>query len=246
MCTPRDDFHARCEFYGFKCRQKLHRTQLSHNLALHYLDEVGDRGVGAQFAPLLQEALKPQDRELPRLHEKLVKIIVESHFLTLKVNFEYFLNRMLYCLWSWQFEQLARRSPTKLSLRDVVQALSDDGARERLVDSLIPAHGLERLKDSFKEATDKSLPVELDTRTAGLWNQIDTAFEVRHLVEHCNGRVNQKFINKVQWRQSSWRDFAVSDQAQIEVRRKDFEETCAAMVGAAKIITDLTSGFWAE
>jgi hypothetical protein len=243
MSTLRDEFHARCEFYGFKCRQRLSRTQLSHELALHHLAEVVDTPAG-EFAPLLKAAIKAHDREQPRLHEKLVKIIVESHFLTLKANFEYFLNRMLYCLWSRQFEQLAYRSRTKVVLRDVSRALSDTAARERVIDSLIPAHGLDKLKDAFHEATTQSLPVELDKHAPGVWNQIHTAFEVRHLVEHRNGKVDSQFLNKVQWKQSSWHDFPVSEQAQIEVRREDFDKTCETMIRAATIITELTSACW--
>jgi hypothetical protein len=148
---------------------------------------------------------------------------------------------MLYCLWYWQFEQMARKSRSKVELRDAAKALSDKDARESVIGSLIPSHGLDNLKTSFKELTGKSLPEELNTHTPKLWDQINTAFEVRHLVEHCDGKVDQKFIGKVQWKQSSWCDFPVRDQAKIEVRRKDFEKTCEAMVQAAKLITDLTS-----
>jgi hypothetical protein len=112
--------------------------------------------------------------------------------------------------------------------------------------SLVPSHGLKEFKHSFEETMGAPLPCELDTPTAGPWSQIETAFEVRHLVEHSNGKINHRFITGVPWRQSSWSGFDVRDQEQIEVRREDFAATQAAMVKAARIITDWTSGFWAE
>jgi hypothetical protein len=241
MSASIDDFRDRCEFYRSKCRQKLYRTQLSHNLALDHLAEGIDSTGNAQIGALLKESLNDQGTGLPYQHEKLVRIVAESHFLTLKANFEYFLNRILFCLWSWRFESLARRSRKKVALQDAIAALADEGTRERIIDNLIPAHGLDEFKIAFKETIHKSLPEEFKIANApGIWDQIQTAFAVRNLVEHCNGKVDQDFLRTVQWMQSSWRDFPMSDQAKIEVRRKDFNETCAAMLRAVEIITALT------
>jgi hypothetical protein len=242
--SQKDEFRSKCNYYGDNCQQRLYRTQLSHELALRHLGEALNSGLGVELAPLLDKALSAKDRKEPRLSEKLVRIIVESHFLTLKVNFEYFLNRMLYCLWWWQFEQLAHRSRVKVPLRYGAHMLSNEEARERVIDSVIPRHGLGSLKDSFKKVTDKSLPEELNARSKGLWDQINTAFEVRHLVEHCDGKVNEDFRHHVKWQCSSWSDFPMSVPERIQVRRKDFDVTLGAMKQAAEIITTLTSDCW--
>jgi hypothetical protein len=249
-------------------------------LALDHLGQLIDNGGSAQYGSLLCEALEAQEREPPRLRQKLVEVVVESHFLTLKVNFEYFLNRMLYCLWSSQFEQLARRktrgSLTKaVTLRDFAQALSGQGGKEFVIGKVIPVYGLDRMAECFRETTGKSLPDGLNAVDPSLWSQIHSAFEVRHLIEHRKGKMDQRFIHEVAshilWKNSSWADFPPTQPAagqtggasahshptsqeeprlprpaRIEVREKDFEATCDAMVQAAEIITALTRECWVE
>jgi hypothetical protein len=224
-------------------------------LALDHLAQVLEAGGTEQYTQLICEALEAQDREAPRLQQKLVEVVVESHFLTLKVNFEYFLNRMLYCLWSSQFEQLARRVARgalakAVRLRDFAQALSGQGGKEFVIASVVAAHGLDRMADCFQDTAGKSLPKALNALDPSLWCQIHSAFEVRHLIEHRKGKADQRFLDEVAshalWKNSSWADFPLSRQAPVEVRAKDFDATCAAMVQAAEIITALTSECWLE
>src|SRR6516225_2383123 len=85
--SPRDEFRSNCTYYGEKCRKRLHRTKLSRDLALDQLAEVLEAGGAARYEPLLSESLEDHEREAPR--QKLIKIVVESHFLALKVNFEF-------------------------------------------------------------------------------------------------------------------------------------------------------------
>jgi hypothetical protein len=242
--SPRDEFRSNCDYYGGKCRKRLFRTKLLHDVTLQHLDDLLNTAGAAQYERSLREALEPQEREPSSpLREKLIKVVVESHFLNLKVNFEYFLSRMLYCLWSSHFEQLTRRSKKPVPLRNSAQALSGQGGRELVIDKVIPRHGLAPLAKCFQEATKQSLPDRLNTRDQKLWSQVSTAFEVRHLIEHRKGRIDEMFRRKVQahnhWGNSSWRDFSLS-QDRIEVREKDFEATFDAMVRAAEIITALT------
>jgi hypothetical protein len=253
--SQRDEFRSNCGYYGDKCRKRLYRTKLSLDLAFDHLGEVLDSGGVARYESLLCEALEVHEREAPQLRQKLVRVIVESHFLTLKVNFEYFLNRMLYCLWSWQFEQLVRRKPkgslTKaVPLRDFAQALSDQGGKEFVIGKVVPAHGLDRMAECFEETTGKSVSKALNACDPKLWSQIHSAFEVRHLIEHRKGKVDQRFIEEVAshslWKNSSWANFPLGKQVPIQVREIDFEATCDAMVQAVKIITALTSGCWVE
>jgi hypothetical protein len=250
--SRRDEFRSSCAYYGEKCRKRLHRTKLSRDLALDHLAEVLEAGGAARYEPLLSESLEPEERDAPR--QKLVKVVVESQFLALKVNFEFFLNRMLYCLWSSQFEQLARRTRGPLAkavpLRDFALSLSGEGGKEFVIGRVVPAHGLDRMVECFQKTAGKSLSNALNGHDPALWAQIHSAFEVRHLIEHRNGRVDQRFIDEVAshalWRKSSWSDLPLANQAPVEVRAGDFDATCAAMVRAAEIITALTCDCWVD
>jgi hypothetical protein len=244
-------------------------------LALYHLNELVEAGGITQYEALIREALEPPERELPRLRRKLVTVIVESHFLTLKVNFEYFFNRMLYCLWFHQFDALAQRQEKgwlkeRVPLREVALSLSRRRGKEFIIDQVVPRHGLDRMADCFRETTGMLVTDRINAINPKYWAQIHSAFEVRHLIEHRKGRVDQRFIHDVAshtlWRNSSWADFALSQQhdnamadsstapdesagqtrprlprtARIEVREKDFEATCEAMVESAAIITSVT------
>ena len=253
VMSQRNEFRANCAYYGEKCRKHLCRIKLSRKLALDRLEQLLDAGEAAHYEPLLRESLDAQELEAPRLREMLVKVIIESHFLTLKVNFEYFLNRMLYCLWSSQLDQLAQGKTRdalkqRVPLHDFAQALSGQGGREFVISAVIPAHGLDRMAQCFEDTTGKSLPQALKAESPSLWSQIDSAFEVRHLIEHRKGKVDQCFLERVAshalWKNSSWADFPLSIAAKIEVREKDFDATCAAMMQAGEIVTALTSDCW--
>jgi hypothetical protein len=251
--SRRDEFRSICAYYGEKCRKRLHRTKLSRGLALDHLAEVLEAGGAARYEPLLSESLEAHEREAPR--QKLIKVVVESHFLALKVNFEFFLNRMLYCLWSSQFEQLASRRTRgplakAVALRDFALALSGAGGKEFVIGRVVPTHGLDRMAECFQETAGRSLPKALNAHNSTLWPQIHSAFEVRHLIEHRKGKVDQLFIDEVVshalWRTSSWSDLPLANQATVEVRATDFDATCTAMVHAAEIITATTCDCWVE
>ncbi len=253
--SGRDEFRSNCEYYGEKCRKRLHRTKLSRDLALDHLEGLLDTGGAARYELLLSESLDAQEREAPLLRQKLVKVVVEGHFLALKVNFEFFLNRMLYCLWSSQFDQLARRLSRgplakAVPLRDFAQALSGEGGKEFVIANVVPAHGLNRMAECFQETAGKSLSQALNAEDPSLWPQINSAFEVRHLIEHRKGKVDQRFIDDVAshalWKNSSWSDLPLAKHASLQVRANDFDATCATMVRAAEIITALTCGTWVD
>jgi hypothetical protein len=147
--------------------------------------------------------------------------------------------------------QKTRGSLTKaFALRDFARALSGEGGKEFVIDKLIPARGLDRMAKCFNETTGKSLPKAMNAHDPRLWSQIHSAFEVRHLIEHRKARVDQRFLDEVAshslWKNSSWADAPLCNHQPIEVRTKDFDATCDAMVQAAEMVTALTSGCWAE
>lgn len=257
--SSQEAFRARCEYYGRRCRQQLYRAKLSRNLALDHVGNVlgPDDAPVACYAPLVAESIETTEANASQVRRKLEKIIVQSHFLNLKVNFEFFLNRILHCLWSHQFEQLVRQTRNPLlkeevPLRDVALALSaaGGGGKEFIIDTIVPAHGLDRMAECFKATTGITLPAAFNAQSSKLWPQIHSAFEVRHLIEHRNGKIDQRFLDQVAgrplWKNSSWSNFPVALHQSIEIRESDFEATWNAMIPAVQIITTLASNSWAE
>ena len=180
---------------------------------------------------------------------------------------------MLYCLWFHNFEELVRKKsgPLKESstLREFALSLSRQGGKEFVIDRVVPGHGLERMGKCFKETTGIAVSDRLNAANPKNWPQIHSAFEVRHLIEHRKGKVDQRFLNEVAsrglWQHSSWADFplgqgsadapgqpsgvdrpALSRAARIEVREQDFSATFDAMVESAALLTALTSECWAD
>jgi hypothetical protein len=104
------------------------------------------------------------------------------------------------------------------------------------------------MTECFKETTDQSLVAALNAHSPKLWSQIHSAFDVRHLIEHRKGHVDRRFLAETSthnlWKRSSWADLRLSAESKIEVREKDFDVTCDAMVTAAGIIAQLTAEFW--
>lgn len=73
------------------------------------------------------------------------------------------------------------------------------------------------------------------------WSQIHTAFELRHLIEHTNGKVDADFWNKVvpqgHWSNSSWGNIDIAVGLKVDIREQDFDQTFLGMVAA----TDITA-----
>jgi hypothetical protein len=160
---------------------------------------------------------------------------------------------MVYCLWWSQFDLLAEQTAkrllkTSVTLHEIAHALPRQGGMEFVIGQVIPSHGLDLLAKCFEGTTGRSLPDALNKQAPALWSQIHSAFEVRHLIEHRKGKIDQRFIDEVAshplWDNSSWTDFPLSVRAKIEVRAKDFDATCDAMIRAAEIVTALTRECW--
>ena len=159
--------------YRDKCSQHLSRVRLSHALAVQLL-ESNDFSPD-KFADLIQTSGVVSNSELS---EKLHVVIHESHFVSLKANFELYLNRSL------------------------ATSLNSDDAGD------VPTSGLNRFKDAIKHAAGIQLPQLLNDHDGHLWPQIFTAFEIRNLVEHCDAKVTATFRAKVRgvWKMTTWGD----------------------------------------
>jgi hypothetical protein len=84
----------------------------------------------------------------------------------------------------------------------------------------------------------------LSRRNAG--NSV-SAFEVRHLVEHTNGKVDGQFVNAAAssplWQNSTWHDVRLAEGGSVPIRERDFEDTCDAMLASARWIADEVKTF---
>jgi hypothetical protein len=94
----------------------------------------------------------------------------------------------------------------------------------------------------IKKTTGIDVTKVLNDKSPRYWSQILVAFEVRHLVEHTNGKADSAFIEKVDtggsWGQSSWVDLPLQRGSKIPIRNSDFELTCQAMIEAVRLIGD--------
>ena len=232
----------RLRYYGRKCEQHLSRGRLSHLLALR-----GIRGQTPASDSEVQELVRASFDEIgpDLLDTKLRRELHELHLVPLKANFELYLNRILTVVWTAHFGTLAPNAPhsRKLSLRDVgAAALQGTRARDLVIDTVVPTHGLKALVDAVTDATRIRVPRDLAGCDAAEWSQIRVAFEVRHLVEHRDGNVDGDFRRRVEgfWEKSTWgtRDPLVSSVRKISVEEEDVLCTYRAMCNATRLLTD--------
>jgi hypothetical protein len=202
------EFAERLTHYDTKCREHLSRVRLSHMLALEALsgeqvqsDEKRDL-IRASFGNQLQEGYET----------KIPTVVHKLHLVSLKANFELFLNRLLSTVWTFHFPEL---SPTisgpLISLRELAAAFehttdSRIDIRDFIIEKIVPAYGLQQFEKALEKTTCIHLYDVLNRKDIHYWPQIYTAFEVRHLVEHRDGRVDREFRTKLakKWDQSSW------------------------------------------
>jgi hypothetical protein len=176
---------------------------------------------------------------------KLRRGLHEIHLIALKADFELYLNRVLTVVWMAHFESLAAKAPARrdVSLRELAEAAIQGGSgRDLVIDMVVPAHDLSRLVASLREATDIRVPKDLPAFDFRKWSQIQVAFEVRHLIEHRDGRIDSEFRTHVRhfWPNSSWgrRGRLPSAPERITVDEADVVSTYEAMREAVRLVTD--------
>jgi hypothetical protein len=218
----------------------LYRTKLSHQLALDHIR--GRETALSDYEELLACSV---DNHALDLDCALTSVVTNTHFLLLKVYYEYYLNRLVYSVWDRYFLELTHQQKSRLlseeyELREFARAVAHNAGREYVLGKVIPRHGLRRLRDALKHSTGIELEKVLNREKPWYWSQIHSAFEVRHLVEHTNGRADDAFITEVYpsplWRNSSWGDLPLSIHAEIAIREVDFEKTFQAMIESVPIL----------
>lgn len=230
----------RLRYYTSKCVQHLSRVRLSHALALDGLTIEAEE---PEFNEILLAAFDTRDEG--QREAKLHRGLHELHLTALKAEFELYLNRLLTVIWDEHFPRLAtdlkRRS--KYTLRDLAGAVIEGKtSKEFIIEKVVPTHGLEQFVDGFESATAINIPKVISQRGPSLWQQIKVAFEVRHLIEHRDGRVDVRFREHVKpyWEHSSWGRLEVELEqvARVPVDNEDVIVTYDAMRQAAEAFMD--------
>jgi hypothetical protein len=105
--------------------------------------------------------------------------------------------------------------------------------RRLLIERIIPQAGLNPLRKELERTTG----ISLDFLNRADWAQISVAFEVRNLVEHRDGMVDQAFLRNISdyWGNSSWRRFATPLlRDRVPVEEEDVTGTYEAMMQSTR------------
>ena len=203
-------------YYGDKCLEHLDRVMISHACAI------------ATPADSVTTALEIPDEQ------KRKQLVNDIHFVALKTNFELFLMRSLRHVWLEYFEKIPHRRPIEVLIEKPGRLTSQDNL-EVFVDSIVPQHGLKRLGEALEEVAGLKLP-----SVAGRnWPQIAITFGIRHLIEHGNGRVDQKFQREQEtnWGGSSFhRDAIPTAGEKVVIKPDDIHASHRAMSDTVPLI----------
>ena len=237
------DIAERLKHYECKCSEHLNRVRLSHLLALKAVqdksflsDEKFQNIISASFADIAP------DKDLAKMRQGLHKL----HLLSLKITFELFLNRVLSTVWEFHFTGLAPSITGQVYLSELAALIVETGEssadlREFIIDRVVWNLGLAHFEKVLKSATQIQLHDLLNGNDFHYWPQIHTAFEARHLVEHHDGKVDDRFRKAVGgfWRNSSWgRRLRLESLEKVVVEEEDVIATLDAMLNATKLLTD--------
>jgi len=184
------------------------------------------------------DADKCRDSPSQHLQPELASLAVKTHFLLLKVNFELFLNRIIYWACDRHFGHLVQSKgfaslldafKKTLDIEDFVNQIAHNTGKEYVLETMVPAQGLDRFTDILKKGFNISMPGVVGE---SYHSQIYCAFEVRHLIEHRNGKVDGRFKRNVArcWRKSSWHDVSLEKGSRLDIRQGDFDSTFEAML----------------
>jgi hypothetical protein len=173
-------------------------------------------------------------------------VLHKLHLLSLKINFELFLNQLLSTVWAFHFTELAPKISGQVYLSELAASIVETGEssadlREFVIDKIVWNQGLAHFGKVLKSTTQIQLPDVLNAKDIHYWPQIYTAFEARHLVEHCDGRVDGKFRKAVArfWPNSTWgRRLSLEGLEKMVVEEEDVIATLDTMLNATELLTN--------
>lgn len=213
--------------HGQKCVAHLARAQL----ALVLGRVAAQVAVPKEHEALIARAIGSHDDREHRILEALTR----SLFLDLKANFELF-------LWSC-CRACLRRDPVRAlgrieanpELKGFVRKAKETDLTRDDWEALLPAHSLDKLVPLLE-----IVAPGLGVKGIAGWSQVEVAFAVRHLVEHRNGRVDERFRRSVEhaWADSTWGRRSPEFPRRVEVLREDFDTTYEVMSDASLLVIE--------
>lgn len=177
-----------------------------------------------------------------RKKQRMKAMLVKSHFLVLKADLELFLH--LFALECWRVKLLAHvatgeelsveaRKRIRKSTLDASAVLAHADAIEAVAATLVPIHGLNGIC-SAAEAAGVDVRGVCKKADPKIWPQTFTAFQVRHIIEHRNGRVDADFRAQVHklWGATTWgkRPPSLDEKVRVEVTKEDLLGTAKRML----------------
>jgi hypothetical protein len=110
----------RLTHYDTECRKHLNRVRLSHLLALEAVRFEQDR-LDKKHGDLIRASFGNGMQDV--FETKLRRVLHELHIVSLKTNFELFLNRLLSTVWTFHFAELAPHisGDEHISLRELAE-----------------------------------------------------------------------------------------------------------------------------
>ncbi len=187
------DIADRLTHYKIKCSQNLNRVRLSHILALKAVQDEQILSEG-KYQDLVRASFANTEQDNKNL-ARMRTVLHNQHLLSLKINFELFLNRLLSTIWAFHFTELAPTISGEVSLSEIGATVVEAGEspadlREFIIEKVVGNQGLEHFEKVLKRATQIRLRDVLYAKDFHYWPQIYTAFQARHLVEHRDGKVD--------------------------------------------------------
>jgi hypothetical protein len=163
-------------------------VRLSHELALRALS-AKQVIPGGPYDDLVRASF---GSEMPDEFETKLRVVLNKlHLLSLKANFELFLNRFLSTIWNFRFTELSTTSLGNegVSLRELAEwslqaTISATDVREFIIDKVVARYGLRRFVDLLKDATLIHLPSLLNREDYHYWPQIQTVAVFRGSVRN--------------------------------------------------------------
>jgi len=174
---------------------------------------------------------------------KLKRGLHEVHLVALKADFELYLNRVLTVVWAGHFPSIVKKYLSKgyFSKREQA-ALRSLTSPELFIERVVPNYGLDALLETLKNTTEITLPNDLKDYEPSEWGQVQVAFQVRHLIEHLDGKVDDGFRRRVRefWKESSWGKTHHELDTLVKVTVNEIDVACTynAMRQAAHSLTD--------
>jgi len=241
-------FEESMRYYRRKALVHFART-----IALHRIALTGGEKLSRTYDLALKDLLERDG--IGEQKGRLVEDMTKQALANLKTDFEFFIYKMLWSLTYFDIEKLVielQANPDEVEKSvngfnkafDLVWGSGFTGTEEErseLASIVLPDKSLDRMREyssrifGFKLLDSEALRPEID--------QVLVAIEVRHKIEHTNGRIDSKFVCNCRNRlkSTSWGD-RESDMKEVgnkvSISNKDVLATYSALVAVVNRLTN--------